>query len=80
MTTTTAMTHTARYLSLTEDRLAKLLRMAAKAHHEYEASLGHADENWPVWYAQYMLENSVALDAPKPQSVDEDTLGMFGYF
>src|SRR5215469_3185333 len=31
------------------------LRRAAKAHGEHEARTGQADENWPAWYADYMV-------------------------
>jgi hypothetical protein len=31
------------------------LREAEKAHAEYEATLGHRDEDWPAWYAQFLL-------------------------
>jgi hypothetical protein len=41
---------------MTVDRLAQLLRDAETAHGNYERSLGHSDENWPRWYAQYILE------------------------
>ncbi len=31
------------------------LRRAAAAHGEHEQKLGHRDENWPQWYADYMV-------------------------
>jgi catechol 2,3-dioxygenase-like lactoylglutathione lyase family enzyme len=31
------------------------LRPAAAAHGEHEARIGEADENWPQWYAAYMV-------------------------
>jgi hypothetical protein len=40
---------------LTQEELAQLLREAEKAHAEYEATLGHRDEDWPAWYAQFLL-------------------------
>ena len=40
---------------LTQERLAELLREAERAHGEYETTLGHRDENWPTWYAAYIL-------------------------
>lgn len=42
--------------SLSQDRLAELLREAAKAHHEYEVETGQRDEDWPSWYAAFLLE------------------------
>jgi len=42
--------------SVSRERLAQLLRDAAKAHHEYEVELGRRDEDWPSWYAAYILE------------------------
>jgi hypothetical protein len=42
--------------TLTVERLAALLREAEAAHGAYEHQLGHPDEDWPTWYARYMLE------------------------
>lgn len=39
------------------EQLAKLLRDAEAAHGEYETQLGHRDDDWPTWYAQYILEH-----------------------
>jgi hypothetical protein len=41
---------------LTVDRLADLLREAERAHGEYEKTLGRRDEDWPAWYADYILK------------------------
>lgn len=38
------------------DELARLLTEAAEAHHEYEQRLGWRDEDWPRWYAEYIIE------------------------
>jgi catechol 2,3-dioxygenase-like lactoylglutathione lyase family enzyme len=35
--------------------LAGALRRAAAAHGQHEAQLGHADTNWPDWYAAYIV-------------------------
>jgi hypothetical protein len=35
--------------------LAIALRRAAAAHGEHEKRIGQADENWPDWYAEYMV-------------------------
>ena len=35
--------------------LASALRRAEAAHGKHEAQLGKRDENWPDWYAEYML-------------------------
>ena len=40
---------------LTREELAQLLREAEKAHAEYEATLGHRDEDWPTWYAEFII-------------------------
>ena len=42
--------------TLTVERLAALLREAEAAHGAYESNLGYRDENWPIWYARFMLE------------------------
>lgn len=41
--------------ALTVERLESLLRAAERAHGPYEGKLGHRDEDWPKWYAQFML-------------------------
>jgi hypothetical protein len=40
---------------LTEDRLRTLLRVAESAHAAYEAERGQPDEDWPAWYAQFII-------------------------
>jgi hypothetical protein len=40
---------------LTKEELAELLREAEKAHAEYERTLGHRDEDWPTWYAEFII-------------------------
>jgi hypothetical protein len=40
---------------LTREELARLLREAEQAHGEYERELGSRDEDWPTWYADYIL-------------------------
>lgn len=41
---------------LSVEELAQLLREAERAHGEYERELGGRDEDWPSWYARYILE------------------------
>jgi hypothetical protein len=41
---------------LNEQRLAELLVEAEHAHVEYEKVLGKRDEDWPKWYAQYIIK------------------------
>jgi len=52
--------HYTTFASSTE--LAAALRRAAAAHGEHEKRIGRRDENWPEWYAEYM----VAEQAGKP--------------
>ena len=40
---------------LTPAELAELLREAERAHGEYEKTLGRRDDDWPSWYANYIL-------------------------
>jgi catechol 2,3-dioxygenase-like lactoylglutathione lyase family enzyme len=35
--------------------LAAAMRRASLAHGKHEAEIGHADANWPDWYAEYMV-------------------------
>ena len=36
--------------------LAEALRRAAAAHGRHEEEIGHADPDWPEWYAEYMVQ------------------------
>jgi catechol 2,3-dioxygenase-like lactoylglutathione lyase family enzyme len=40
--------------------LAEALRRAEVAHGKHEAELGVRDEDWPAWYAQYMVDERQA--------------------
>jgi len=40
---------------LTEDRLRTLLRVAESAHGAYETERGEPDEDWPAWYAAFIV-------------------------
>ena len=40
---------------IAEDRLRTLLRVAESAHAAYEAERGEADEDWPAWYAAFIV-------------------------
>lgn len=40
---------------LTAEELARLLREAAQAHRQYETELGRRDEDWPGWYAEFIM-------------------------
>ena len=45
--------------------LASALRRAAAAHGEHEKrSGGEYDENWPEWYAEYMVAEAVGTELP----------------
>lgn len=48
---------------LTVDQLAALLHEAEAAHGEFEKTLGHHDEEWPRWYADYILRKLHAASA-----------------
>lgn len=41
---------------LTAERLAELLREAEREHAAHERELGVRDEDWPSWYAEYIVE------------------------
>jgi catechol 2,3-dioxygenase-like lactoylglutathione lyase family enzyme len=43
--------------------LAQALRRAADAHGKHEEEVGHADPDWPDWYAQYMADESAGQAA-----------------
>lgn len=40
---------------MTKEQLASLLKQAADAHHAFEIASGKPDEDWPGWYAEWML-------------------------
>jgi len=43
-------------MDLTKEDLEKLLREAEEAHGGYEQKLGHRDDNWPSWYAEFIVQ------------------------
>lgn len=43
-------------VNVTREELAVLLREAEHAHGEYERELGSRDEDWPAWYAAYIID------------------------
>lgn len=46
------------------DELARALRRAEAAHGAYEKTLGHRDEEWPAWYAEYMVREQAGKPLP----------------
>lgn len=52
----------ARYVSVND--LAQALRQAEAAHGEHEKRIGHADTDWPGWYAAYMLAEQAGTKLP----------------
>ena len=44
--------------------LATALRRAEAAHSEHEKRIGHADKNWPEWYAAYMAAEQTGEELP----------------
>jgi hypothetical protein len=44
--------------------LAEALRRAAAAHGRHEEQTGHADPEWPDWYAQYMGQEQAGRPGP----------------
>ncbi|HVD54556.1 MAG TPA: VOC family protein [Propionibacteriaceae bacterium] len=44
--------------------LASSLRRAAAAHGEHEKRIGQSDENWPDWYADYMVRERAGTELP----------------
>jgi hypothetical protein len=53
---------------LSQEQLAKLLREAEEAHGAYEAQLGHSDDNWPDWYAAFILAKLQQVQGPSEQA------------
>jgi catechol 2,3-dioxygenase-like lactoylglutathione lyase family enzyme len=46
------------------DDLAAALRRAEAAHGEHERRTGERDENWPAWYAEYMVRERAGEPLP----------------
>src|SRR6185369_1612946 len=44
--------------------LASAMRRAEAAHGVHEKSLGHRDENWSDWYAEYMAAEQAGTELP----------------
>ncbi|HEX4088458.1 MAG TPA: VOC family protein [Trebonia sp.] len=44
--------------------LAGAMRRASMAHGEHEKRIGHADEDWPDWYAAYMVAEQAGTELP----------------
>jgi catechol 2,3-dioxygenase-like lactoylglutathione lyase family enzyme len=42
--------------------LSSALRRAAAAHGEHEKRIGHADPDWPDWYADYMIREQAGQE------------------
>jgi hypothetical protein len=59
---------------LLQEKLTALLEQAASAHHVYESEelKGVLDEQWPAWYADYLLNNG--LDALLASQADSDEI------
>jgi hypothetical protein len=44
--------------------LAQAMRRASAAHGQHEARIGHADPDWPDWYAEYMVREQAGEELP----------------
>lgn len=44
--------------------LASAMKRAALAHGQHEARIGQRDENWPAWYAEYMVREQAGTELP----------------
>ena len=49
-------------MAITAEELAAQLREAEAAHGDYEQELGHRDDDWPAWYATFIVGR---LDQPR---------------
>jgi len=45
--------------------LASALRRAEAAHGQHEKRIGHADPNWPDWYAEFMVREQAGEELPQ---------------
>jgi catechol 2,3-dioxygenase-like lactoylglutathione lyase family enzyme len=44
--------------------LAQAMRRASVAYGQHEARIGHADPDWPDWYAEYMVREQAGEELP----------------
>jgi hypothetical protein len=44
--------------------VAAALRRASAAHGEHEKRIGHHDEGWPDWYAEYIVREQTGKPLP----------------
>ena len=58
-------------MAITAEELASELRAAEAAHAVYEQELGHRDEDWPAWYAAFIVDR---LDQPRGIGLDAEDL------
>ncbi len=58
-------------MAITAEQLADELRAAEAAHAEYERELGRADEDWPTWYARFIVDR---LEQPRGIGLDAEDL------
>jgi hypothetical protein len=47
------------------EELAEAMRRASVAHGDHEKRIGEADENWPAWYAKYMVAEAAGSELPQ---------------
>ena len=47
------------------DDLARALKRAEAAHGEHEKRTGQRDEDWPAWYAAFMLAEQIGAEPPE---------------
>jgi hypothetical protein len=40
------------------------MRRASAAHGRHEERIGHADPDWPEWYADYMVKEQAGTELP----------------
>ncbi|MEO8610334.1 MAG: hypothetical protein ABI690_20735 [Chloroflexota bacterium] len=43
------------------DQLTALFEQTGKAHHEAFAAVDGADDDWPIWYAEYLMDKFPSL-------------------
>jgi len=51
---------------IAQEVLAQLLREAEAAHGQYETQLGRRDEDWPTWYAAYIVSKLQERQGSEP--------------
>ena len=47
--------------NITIEELENLMKKAEEEHKNYESQLGKKDDDWPVWFAKYIIKKTYKI-------------------